>query len=93
MDQGQEISQEARCEIHYTFINFIPMINKIKIDLLMDRKPSPMKYTQYLDLIKQKPEEFDNIDDLFLADLFSNQESDREFFNHKSIQKIIDRQF
>ena len=32
-----EISSESRVEIEYHFINFVPLINKIKIDLLMKR--------------------------------------------------------
>lgn len=39
------------------------------------------------------PQEFDDIDDLFLADLFSYNESYLDFFQQESIQKIIDRQF
>lgn len=32
-----EIPSESRVAIEHTFINFVPLINKIKIDLLMKR--------------------------------------------------------
>ena len=52
-----------------------------------------MSYTQYLARIKKKPQELDYIDDLFLADLFSNSEENLDFFKQETIQKIINRQF
>lgn len=33
----QDIPPESRVNVEHTFINFIPLINKIKIDLLMER--------------------------------------------------------
>ena len=62
------------------------MINKMKIDLLMNRQPSSMNFTNYLSLINDTPpEEFDYIDDLFLADLFSIHEENLEFFKQVSV--------
>ena len=51
MENNEEITQESRCQITHTYINFIPMINKIKIDLLMGRKANPLTFTEYLDRI------------------------------------------
>lgn len=93
IEQNMEKPYEKRSGIQFTFINFIPMINKIKIDLLMNRKPSILYNTDYLAGIDQSAEDFDNIDDLFLADLFSKHEENLDFFTQKSVQKIIDRQF
>ena len=67
------------------------MINKIKIDLLMGRKANPLTFTEYLDRIDSSPEDFDHIDDLFLADIFSIHEDNLDFFKQKSVQKIVDR--
>ena len=80
--------------VEHSFINFVPMINKIKVDLLMNRQPSSLNYTNYLIRLRQyKPQEFDHIDDLFLADLFSANEDNLDFFNQETVQKIINRQF
>lgn len=68
------------------------MINKIKVDLLMERQPSSLTYTNYLiRLQKYKPQEFDHIDDLFLADLFSVNEDNLDFFTQETVQKIVNR--
>ena len=93
LQENQEIPLETRTEIKHNFINFIPMINKIKIDLLTKRPASQMSYTTYLKDIKVKPEEFDEINDLFLANLFSYNENNLDFFKQTTIQKIINRQF
>lgn len=62
------------------------MINKIKLDLLMHRQPSSLSYTKYLGRInKLKPQEFDHIDDLFLADLISNNEANLDFFKQETV--------
>lgn len=90
-ENNQDIPLENRVEVEHSFINFIPMINKIKIDLMMQRPPSSLSYTQYLSRINKKPQEFDYIDDLFLADMFSNSESNLEFFKQETVQKIINR--
>lgn len=90
---NKEIPSEARVDVEHTFINFIPLITKLKIDLLMERQPNSLNYTQYLGRINKKAQEFDYIDDLFLADLFSNSESNLDFFKQETVQKIIDRQF
>lgn len=79
-EQGLEIPSETRKEIKHFTIDFVPMINKIKIDLLMKRKANELTYTQYLNGINMTPQEFDCIDDLFLAELFSYNESNLDFF-------------
>lgn len=91
--QNKDIPSESRVEIEHAFINFIPMINKIKIDLLCKREASSLSYTQYLARINQTAQEFDNIDDLFLAGLLDNHRDDLDFFKQESVQKIVDRQF
>lgn len=75
MDQDQEKSYAKGSEIRFTYINFIPLINKIKIDLFTGRKPSALYSTDYLSNIEELPEDFDMIDDLFLSNLFSVHES------------------
>ena len=88
-----DIPSESRIKIEHTFINFIPMINKIKIDLLMGRESNSLAYTDYLDLIDKEPQEFDHITDIFLTDLFDTHADDLEFFKQEGVQKLIDRQF
>lgn len=56
------------------------MINKIKIDLLMNREANSLKYTQYLSRINCMPQEFDYVEDIFLTDLIAYHETDMEFF-------------
>ena len=51
---NQDTPSESRVEVEHTFINFIPLINKLKIDLLMERQPSSLNYTQYLGRINKK---------------------------------------
>lgn len=73
-------------------MNFVPLITKLKVDLLMERQPSSLKYTEYLTRFKMKPpDEMDYIDDLFLTDLFTYSEDNLDFFKQETIQKIIDR--
>lgn len=59
----------------------------------MGRPSNSLSFTQYLGANDMAPEEFDNIDDLFLADLFNYNEENLDFFKQESIQRIIDRQF
>lgn len=66
-------------------INFYPIIRKIKIDKLMRRPALNKSYTAYLSLLEQEPEDFDEIEDLFLADLLFKQENNRKFFNNTSV--------
>lgn len=80
-------------EVEHHFINFYPIIRKIKIDKLMRRQALKKNHTEYLALLDEKPEDFDQIEDLFLADLLFKQESNRKFFNNTSVQKLIDRQY
>ena len=42
---NNDIPQEERTEIKHYFINFIPLINKLKIDIYMKRKASSLSYT------------------------------------------------
>lgn len=37
MKNKQDIPSENRVDVEHSFINFIPLINKVKIDLLMQR--------------------------------------------------------
>jgi len=51
-------------------INFYPLIRKLKIDKLLERPASNKNNTKYLSLLDdKKPEEIDQVEDLFLADL------------------------
>ena len=88
-NEPEDNSQQVEVE-HY-FINFYPMIRKIKIDLLMGRHSSKKQHTEYLKLIKVAPEDYDEIDDLFLADLLFKQENYKKFFNNTTAQKLLDR--
>lgn len=45
MKKNVDIPSESRVEIEHYFINFVPLINKIKVDLLMNRKSSSLNYT------------------------------------------------
>lgn len=92
--QNKDIPTEERTEIKHFFINFLPMIVKIKIDKYMNRKVSSLNYTTYLSYFDDMTaNQVDNIDDLFLAELFSYQGSNLDFFKQQSVQKIIERQF
>lgn len=89
----QEVPWEKRVEIEHTFINFIPLINKVKVDLLTNRESNTLSSTQYLSTISKPAHAFDNIDDFFLAVLFSYNIENKDFFKQEAVQKIIDRQF
>lgn len=83
---------ESRVDVEHSFMNFVPLITKIKVDLLMGRESSESQYTDYLSRYENMtPQELDYIDDLFLADLFTNSEDNLDFFKQETIQKIIDR--
>ena len=43
------------------------MIRKIKCDKFKGRKPSEAKSTDYMEKIKREANDFDNIEDIFLA--------------------------
>lgn len=85
MEKNADIPSETRTEIEHTFINFMPMINKIKIDLIMGRKSSSLQYTQYLARMQKPPQDFDHIDDLILTDLFDYQGDNLDFFKQKTV--------
>ena len=62
------------------------MINKIKIDMYMNRKISSLNYTTYLSYFEgMTPGQIDNIDDLFLAELFSYQSTNLDFFKQQTV--------
>lgn len=72
---------ESRVEVEHTFMNFVPLITKLKIDLLMQRESSEEQYTQYLSRFENiTAQELDYIDDLFLTDLFTYSEDNLDFF-------------
>ena len=61
-------------ELEHSYFNFIPMIRKIKIDKFTGRKANPSSATDYLEQAGGRgcrASDFDNIEDIFLADLIN----------------------
>ena len=65
--------EESQCEIQHDYINFQPLIRKIKIDKMMGRKPNKFKGTAYLGKFDNDPKLINAISDLFLADMLNQR--------------------
>ena len=68
-EDDEEEEDQRQVEVEHRFINFYPIIRKIKIDKIMNRPALTSHATDYLELLKESPEDVDRIEDLFLADL------------------------
>ena len=79
-------SLESLVNINYEYINFYEIIQKIKIDIILDRKSNLSEHTKYLDYFKNtNPRDINNIDDLFLAQLIEKNLESQNFVESKTV--------
>lgn len=69
--QVEEEDEGPSMELEHCYFNFNPMIRKIKIDKFAGRKADEKRSTDYLQYITRPPQEFDNIEDIFLSYLLN----------------------
>ena len=72
-----------RIEVEHNFMNFTPMIRKLKIDMHLGRKASKAKYTLFMDwfdIVKTHPSEFNEAPEILLTQLLMLQKDNREFY-------------
>ena len=85
---------DNRILVDYYLMNFLPSIQKIKIDLMMNRKDKegnpPVHLERFSDI---HPADYNSMDDFIMADYIDKQRDNESFFEQSSICKLIDRQF
>ena len=83
---------DSRILVDHYLMNFLPSVQKIKIDLMMNRKDKEGNTPVHLERFSDThPADYNCMYDFIMADYIDKQRVNESFFEQSSVCKLIDR--